>query len=210
MRRHLFALVSVLLVACSGQSSATPVATSSVATTGPTGTVAMPPSTPAAATSLPASTPTVFTSPLYGYSVTLPPGWSAGAAMIRWDGKAQPGNEEAVNDRFGGPQSASAWAYAGPVSVDLKAFVKERIAATKRDHGDTCKADPEVNEPVQVGGEPGSFIAWNCGILINMAMTVRDGIGYSFNMRDFSVAAATDPTDRALLQQLLDGVVFPD
>ena len=46
-------------------------------------------------------------------------------------------------------------------------------------------------------------------VLINIALVVHDGIGYSFGMRDPAVHAATDPTDRAALLKLLKSVEFP-
>jgi hypothetical protein len=212
--RHFLALVSVALVACSGPSVATPGATTAGTAvpgspTPPAATVNPAPTTAVAATVDPAATPTVFTSPLYGYSVTLPAGWAAGAAILRWDGTAQSGHEEPEVDKFAGPPSASPWAFAGPVSLDLDGFVKDRIAANFRDHGDTCPAEPEVNEPIQIGGKAGRFLAWNCGILINQAVTVRGGVGFSFLMRDFNVKAATDPADSVLFQGILDSVVYP-
>ena len=212
MHRLFLVVVSIAFAACTGQSPAATGGTNAATGAAPTGpaATALPTPTAAASTSRPAATLTVFTSPLYGYTVTLPPGWSAGAAILKWDGTAQPAHEEPVNDKFGGPQAATAWAYAGPVSLDLAGYTKDRVAATLRDHGDTCPAGPEVSEPVQIGGQKGTFLAFDCGILINQALTVRDGVGYSFVMRDFSVAAATDATDRALFQQLLDAVVFPD
>ena len=215
MYRQFLALVSIAIIACTGPSPATPGPTTATTTmpaspTALAATVAPAPTTAPAATVDPAATPTVFTSPLYGYSITLPAGWVSGAAILKWDGTAQSGHEEPEVDKFGGPPTASPWAFAGPVSLDLDGFVKDRIAANFRDHGDTCPEDPEVNEPIQVGGRTGRFLAWNCGILINQAVTVRGGVGYSFLMRDFNVAAATDPMDRALFEQLLDSVVFPE
>src|SRR6185437_10095295 len=117
MYRPFLAVLSIVVVACTTPSQATPGATTAATepTAGSPAATVLPTQTAAAVASNPAATQTVFTSPLYGYSVTLPAGWRAGAAILKWDGKAQPGNEEPVNDRFGGPQSASAWAYAGPV-----------------------------------------------------------------------------------------------
>jgi hypothetical protein len=155
------------------------------------------------------ATPSSFTSPLYGYRLTLPAGWTAAPAILRWDGKTQPGSEEPVVDKFGGPRSASAFAFAAPVALDLAGFVQDRIAATARDHGDTCPTGPEVDEPIMIDGQPGVFLAWNCGILINLALTVHGGTGFAMTMRDLGVRAATDPTDRALLDTLLASLAFP-
>jgi hypothetical protein len=157
-----------------------------------------------------AASPVTFTSPLYGYTITLPPDWAVGAAILRWDGRSAPGHEEPTVDKFGGPPSASAWANAAPVTVDLDRFVKDNIAWTVRDHGDTCPATaPEKTEPIKIGGETGTLLSWDCGILINQALLVRNGTGYVFVMRDLAVQAATDPADRALLESLLNAVTFP-
>jgi hypothetical protein len=53
------------------------------------------------------------------------------------------------------------------------------------------------------------LLAYNCGILINHAVTVHHGVGYDFAFRDPTVAAATDPTDHAALLDILGSVQFP-
>jgi len=220
MNRHLGALLApALIVACSGPSSAAggrpsvqapPASPPSAATEGPTSAGTDTASAaPASAASADAS-PTAFRSPLYKYTVTLPAGWAGGAAMLPWNGKSQSGHEEPDVDKFGGPSNASAWAFAGPTSLDLARFAKDRIEANSRDHSDNCPAQPEVSEPIEIGGETGAFLAWNCGILINQALIVRKGTAYAFLFRDFDVHAATDPNDRALFEQLLDSVTFPN
>ena len=156
------------------------------------------------------SGPTVFTSPLYGYSIAVPDGWTVGPARIRWDGSSAPGNDFSSVDRFVGPERLSAWGFAGPFSGDLAAFVSDRIAATARDHSDTCPvAEPEINEPLQIGGQPWVLLGWNCGALINTAVTVRAGVAYAFTLRDLAVEAASDPDDRAIFEDLLDSVTLP-
>jgi len=204
----LFFVALVALAACSGQSGgpSSPPATVAVTpevTQAPTPVATVKPAATAAS-------PVTFTSPLYGYTITLPPDWAVGAAILRWDGRSAPGHEEPTVDKFGGPPSASAWANAAPVTVDLDRFVKDNIAWTVRDHGDTCPATaPEKTEPIKIGGETGTLLSWDCGILINQALLVRNGTGYVFVMRDLAVQAATDPADRALLESLLNAVTFP-
>ena len=155
------------------------------------------------------SGPTVFTSPLYGYTVTVPAGWISGPAMLRWDGTKQPG-PDADADKFVGPERLTAWAFAGPFSGDLAAFVADRIAATARDHADTCPvAEPEINEPLEIGGQQWVLLGWNCGALINYAVTVRGGIAYGFVFRDLAVEAASDPDDRALFMSILRSIELP-
>lgn len=155
------------------------------------------------------SGPTVFTSPLYSYTVTLPAGWISAPAILRWDGTRQPG-PDAESDIFDGPEELSAWGFAGPFSGALAAFVSDRIAATARDHSDTCPvAEPEINEPLQIGGQRWVLLGWNCGALINTAVTVRAGVAYAFTFRDFAVHAATDPADRAIFRSILDSIELP-
>ena len=74
----------------------------------------------------------------------------------------------------------------------------------------TCPATaPETTEPIQIGGQAGVLLSWNCGILINEALTIRNDTGFVFVMRDTGVQAATDPDDRAIFETLLDSVKFP-
>jgi len=157
-----------------------------------------------------AATPTAFMSALYPYRVTLPAGWHAGAAIFRWDGASAPGSDDPSVDKFAGQETAAVFAFAGPTSDDLAAFVQHTIEWTVRDHGDTCpERTPEMRESIVIGGEPGTFLAWNCGILINQALAIHHGTAFTMVMRDLAVPAATDAGDRALFDQLLDAVVFP-
>lgn len=165
-------------------------------------------STPSAAPSA-ATEPTTFTSTTYGYSLTVPAGWSAVQASKVWSGTGAPFFGDPVGDQFDAPGVASVAGIAAATTEDLKAYIKARIAANTADHSDTCPAVPERKDPVKIGDESGMLLAWNCGILINMAVTVHDGLGYVFGMRDPAVHAATDPTDRAALLQLLKSVDFP-
>ena len=174
-----------------------------------TPTVIPSPSVPPSTVASP-SGPTVFTSPLYGYNIALPGGWTVGPARIRWDGASAPGDDSSSVDRFVGPERLSAWGFAGSFSGDLAAFVSDRIAATARDHSDTCPvAEPEINEPLQIGGQPGVLLGWNCGALINTAVTVRAGVAYAFTFRDLAVKAASDPDDRAIFRSMLDSIELP-
>jgi len=190
-------LAVLALVACStGSPSAT---VSSSANT-----------SPSESPSISASTePTTFTSETYGYSLTLPGDWTSVQASALWDGKGSPGSDDAVADQFIGP-AASSWAFAAPTAKDLAPYVKGTIEGTVEDHGDTCPATPDAQDPIEIGGQPGMLLAWNCGILINQAVTVESGIGYLFGFRDPSVHAATDTADRKLFLELLRSVQFTD
>jgi hypothetical protein len=166
------------------------------------------PSASTAGTTAPAG-PTRFTSPLYHYGVTIPAGWISAEAFIPWDGKRQPGPDADV-DRFVGPGQLSAFGFAGPFKGGLAAFVNDRIAANAHDQADTCpRRRPDSNEPLQIGSQRWVLLGWNCRALINQALTVRAGIAYAFTFRDLGIDAASDPTDRALFQSILDSVELP-
>jgi hypothetical protein len=151
-----------------------------------------------------------FASRTYGYSVTLPRGWSALQASARWDGMGSPGNTDMVADEFIGPKAADAWAFAAPTTKGLGAYVRATIEGTLEDHGADCPAGPASQHTIEIGGHPGMLLEWDCGLLIHQAVTVRDGVGYFFGLRDPSVHAATDAGDRELFLRLLDSVHFAD
>ena len=173
---------------------------------GPTPTPSAAASPSAAATS---SGPTHFVSSLYGYSVTVPAGWITAEALLHWDGVKQSG-PDAESDRFDGPEQLTVWAFAGPFAGNLDAFTADRIAANGRDHADTCPvAEPEFTEPLPIGAQQWVLVGWNCGAVINMAITVRNGVAYAFTFRDLAVDAASDPADRALFLSILETVELP-
>jgi len=94
------------------------------------------------------------------------------------------------------------------MSSDLSGYATEVIARNAKFHGETCPPKPESTEQTTVGSEPSAFIAWNCGILINLAVTLHQGTGYEFVFRDPGVHQATDPTDRATFDSILGSVSF--
>jgi len=145
---------------------------------------------------------------MYHYALTLPAGWAAAPAAAPWDGSGAPTHGEPVVDSFVGPASPASWAFGAPTKETLSAYVASVVSDNFKFHGCTCPAKPESVEPIEIGGEPGALIAWNCGILINLAATVHGGIGYHFGFRDPAVHAATDPTDRAVFSTLLSSVTF--
>lgn len=163
---------------------------------------------PSPATPVPGSI--TFTSTTYHYSLLLPPGWKTVQASGAWDGKGVgPSHEDPRADVFDGPV-VTAWAAAGPSTKDLAGSVADIIAGNAAEHGDTCPATPDIQEPITIGGQPGTLIGWNCGILINVAVTVRGGVLYQFAQRDTAVHAATDPTDKAVFVTLVSTVKFPN
>jgi hypothetical protein len=217
MRAAASLVMASLVVACSGgsplSSASTPAAAASLA--------ASPSAVPSVAASQLASqapsvapsastSPTPFTSATYKYSLTMPGGWTSIQATAAWDGKGAPFHDVPEADQFVGPAAASAWLVAAPTTKDLAATVKEAISANAAEHGNTCPPVPEMQDPIKIGGDPGTLIAYNCGILINTGITVHKGVAYVFGFRDPAVHAATDPTDRAAFLALLESVRFPN
>ena len=158
--------------------------------------------------SSPAPTPTVFRSPLYRYSIVVPTGWSAAPATTLWDGESQPSLGPNV-DQLAGPH-LTMFGYAGPFGGDLTAFVQDRIAATARDHSDTCPSNAlQLDQPTTIGGEAGVLLGLDCGARIDQAITVHDGVGYAFTIRDTAFSPTLDPTDFASAQSMLNSLIFP-
>ncbi len=156
-----------------------------------------------------ASSPATFLSKVYGYTVTVPAGWLTTPATAAWDGIGSPGIDDAHNDQWDSGTGPAAFARANPFAGDLAAYTRDAISRTATYHGDTCPPTPASNDPTTIGEKPGSLLTWNCGILINIAVTVDHGVGYFFVFRDPSVKAATDPTDGATFKSILDSVRFP-
>ena len=189
-------LLLALLVGTGCASNSVPASTA--ATPSPTASIEPSPSPPSS-----------FTSPVYGYSVELPGGWTAIEAKVAWDGTSSISSDGPEVDQWIGRTEASAWAYAAPYSGDLNAYTKKTVADNAKYHGTTCPPTPDAQDPITIGGEPGVLLAYDCGILINLALAVHDGVGYSFGLRDPTIPAATDPTDAAAFAGLLDTVQFP-
>ena len=169
--------------------------------------------TPPTATASSAQTPVVFASKHYLYSITLPAGWVATPAERTWDGTGLPVSDDPTVDVFepivnGVVGKNLAFAVAAPTTSQLAAWVADDIATTNRFYGEVCPRTPDLVEPVTIGGQPGTLLAWNCGILINVALTVVKGYGYHFSFRDPSIQAATDPADTATFTTMLGSVVF--
>jgi hypothetical protein len=208
---RLIFVLAVGVAACSPQSnspSSAALSTSSPAGASTSAAVATASIRPSSSASAAATSSIVFESATYHYSVHLPAGWTAAPASVVWDGSGAPGYDDPAADRFSGPASAAAFAFGAPTQQVLSAYVASVTADNFKFHGDTCPEKPEVVEPITIGGEPGTLIAWNCGILINVAATVHRGTGYHFVFRDPAVHAATDPTDKAVFLALLSSVTF--
>jgi hypothetical protein len=221
VRRGGLLLAILIIASCSSGTSQSPSMSGGPASSEPSPSAAVaatPPPTPspnAAATptpsapATPSAGPTSFTSATYGYSVTLPAGWTVTPASAKWDGKASLSSDSAEVDQFIGPSSATATGVGAPYGKKLADYVTELIAWNYKYHGDTCPTKPESQTPIKVGGVAGVLVQWNCGILINSAVTVRNGVAYQFLFRDQAIQAASDPADKATFLSLLGSVKFP-
>jgi hypothetical protein len=151
-----------------------------------------------------------FASDTYGYSLTPPAQWTSVQASGKWDGQTGLDIDAPQVDKFRSPTTDPAfWAVATPWQRSLAAFTSFAISWNSSFHGDTCPAEPNTRTPITVGGQPGELLAYDCGILINTAVTVDHGTGYWFVFRDQGVQAPTDPTDHATFLRVLKSVRFP-
>lgn len=154
--------------------------------------------------------PRSFTSKTYGYTLTVPAGWTTRQAFAKWDGESELDGTSASVDLIGQPaDTKGVWAAAAPSKRDLAADTAFAIIWTAHYHGDYCPSRPDMRNRVTVGGQPGVLLAYNCGILVNTALTVNHGVEYWFVFIDRGQAAATDPTDRATFLAMLSSVRFP-
>lgn len=154
--------------------------------------------------------PATFTSRTYGYTTTLPPQWTSIQAYKTWDGESDVSHDSGSVDQFIGTSLASSWVFAAPWKRGLAAYTRFLLVRNVRFHGDTCPARPQGRKAITVGGAPGVWLAYDCGILINLVGTVHHGVGYTFGFRDPAVQAAGDPHDRKAFLQILHSVRFGD
>jgi hypothetical protein len=158
----------------------------------------------------PSASPVSFDSPEYGYSVTLPAGWTVNQAYEKWNGSGELVKDSLDVDVFFRPSSSAiSFAAAAGWTHGLASYARYLIASNVRYHSDTCPRRPNKQAGIAIGGRPGVLLEYNCGILINIAATVRHGVGYVFTFRDDNVQAASDQTDHAVFAQILRSVEFP-
>ena len=195
-------LAGLLLIASCSSSSAT--GSSSAASSHPG-------ATPTSSVSSQASAaPGAFISATYGYTLTPPAHWTSAQASGKWDGRSGLDIDSSQVDQFRSPSTNPVfWAVATHWQQSLAAFTSYAISWTSSFHGDSCTAEPSRRSPITVGGQPGVLLSYDCGVLINYAVTVDNGIGYWFLFKDDDVQAATDPTDHATFLRVLKSVQFP-
>ena len=105
-------------------------------------------------------------------------------------------------------ESRGIWAAAARSKRDLAADTAFAIIWNANYHGDNCPHRPTIRNRVTSAANQASYCD-NCGILINMAVTVNHGVEYWFVFVDRGVAAATDPTDHLTFVKVLSSVQFP-
>jgi hypothetical protein len=208
LRHAAWLIAPVLLAACGSTTPQESVASAPSGSSTPAAAVVTT-TTAADAATTGAAAPTTFTSTIYGYSVTVPAGWTSAPATHPWDGKSASSHEDPAADQWSSPGSPSSWALAAASRGNLGSYVKKGIAANFATHGDTCPEKPAAQDPVAIGATPGVLVAWDCGILINIGFAVHNGVGYQFGFRDPAVHAASDAEDRATFVALLESVRWP-
>ena len=140
----------------------------------------------------------------------MPAQWTAVGAANTWDRRSALDLESFDVDKFFSTiEGKGSFGVAGRWNRGLAAYTTFLIAWTHRTHGDTCPPKPETRTSVTIGGQPGVLLAYNCGILINIAAAVYHGVGYQFVFRDSGVAAASNAADHATFLQMLRSVQFP-
>jgi hypothetical protein len=127
----------------------------------------------------------------------------AGDKGLGW--KGAPGSEDPAVDKFHGARLTTVHALVAPTSLDLSAYGDDVIARVAQLHAE-CPPTPESVESTTVGSDPAMFIAWNCGILVNLVVGLHGDEGYQFVFRDPSLHE--DATDRSTFESMLDTVSF--
>ena len=189
------------------------------------------PATTPAATLAPVTTPsgptpypsrTTFASPLYGYEVTLPAGWTVIPATAAWDGKSPVGHDDPIVDQLLPPKQTdrcagiylcapNGWAFAVRSHLTLAEWVAQGNATDHADH--PCAVEPETSEPIRIDGVAGVLETKHCepvtGILVMWVRVVSHGVAYAFCLQDQSNQRAVEPRDRADFLAMLAAIDLP-
>jgi hypothetical protein len=209
-RRFVSLLCLVALAGCNtAGASSSSAATASPATS----------STPSAAgstaassppTQEPSATPRLFTSDHYGYTVSVPTGWTADGATQTWDGASPmaPGHDDPLVDQFTAPpRYARLWVFAAPTTLDLAAYATHTTDANAAEHPCSVGSQtPEKDEAVTIDGTPARLLTVHCGILVLIAVAIHRHTGFVFGYQDPNGGLSFDAEDRATFLQFLNGV----
>jgi len=150
----------------------------------------------------------VVTSPEYGYTEALPPGWRLARPATRpWDGRGGPGYDRPVVDLFAGPHGIAAWTIAAPTNQSLAAFTSATIRASRAAH--PC-SPPQTSQGITIGGAPARLLGMTCpagsGFLVEIAVTVHHGTGFVFASQHQPGTPVHYPADRAAFRNFLAGI----
>jgi len=161
----------------------------------------------------------VFTSHVYGYTETLPPGWRSDTVARRpWNGKGAPGYDRRVVDLFTGPTAGSvapapggglqAWVYAVPTNKTLRAYTTATIRAEHLAH--PCPAHPQTNQGITIGGAPARLLSMQCapgsGFVVETAVTVHHGTAFVVVSQHQPGTPVHYAADRAAFRAFLAGI----
>ena len=164
--------------------------------------VAQDPTDPAASPS-PEASGTVFESAAYDYSIALPPGWTAQAAALVWDGQSQIDSGGAYTDQFAGPQGEFMFMFGAPTTLSVADHAAQHQAWTAGWHG--CPTTPDDARDATIDGRPARLHAFTCnGVQVFKLMAVGDGVSLLVNQ----IAPPGDVD--ALRTDLLERVVAMD
>ena len=152
----------------------------------------------------------VVTSPEYGYTEALPPGWRLARPATRpWDGRGGPGYDRPVVDLFAGPHGLAAWTIAAPTNQSLAAFTGATIRASRAAH--PC-SPPQTSQAITIGGAPARLLGMTCpagsGFLVEIAVTVHHGTGFVFPSQHQPGTPVHYSADRAAFRNFLAGIRF--
>jgi hypothetical protein len=177
----------------------------SSAATGPSSAALARPAVSAASAAVAAR---VFVSRTNGYAVSLPAGWSVHAAQP-WRVPPPQGHENGSVDIFYARPYAVAWAFAAPAQTSLAAFA---TATTRAGTELQCPAQPQIDQPVTIGGAPALLIGMSCpsqgGVLMLTAVTTHKQKTLAFEFEDSSGVTTAARADRVAFREFLTGVRF--
>ena len=180
-------------------------------TAAPASSPDQPPSVTAAASasaSAPPDEPTTFTSEAYGYTLTLPAGWTATQAEGSWDPDVMPYPRQPGIDSFRGPAGLRGLMTSRPLapSEDLDTATDALITQLTEDP--IC-GEPLERADVTVADAPARLVRYHCvdGFDVFNVATVREGALYVFGY----IAAEGDADGaRAAVDAILASISFQD
>ena len=154
------------------------------------------------------ATARVFSSPHYGYTMTLPAGWSGQGAQP-WDWPGSRGLAKDGVDVFRGPPYVTAWTFAAPMPPSLTGYATAIARAAAQV---PCPAAPQIDQQVTIGGAVASLIGMTCpsqgGVYMLTVATTHKQTAVVFVFEDTSGVRATQQADRGAFRELLAGVRF--